>query len=364
MNVCIQVYFQTLPFLTLLSLSEVEAIVRNAESLLDLHERISDRIELVEQELRWREDEAVEGQSDAVTFRKQWKVRKAAQRIAKIFVNEVSTTCLRSLIVRSSLLTNLIPHFSFEQLPNFHLYNDFCARHAEAMDITRRLSNRPEWEAYERQCALRAATQGDMTPLASRSHSASASPFFQSVPLPPLSTSVPLPPTPSSISIEQHTHTDSPADSPTMSIAALPVSSSVPTSASSSSTAAAASARRSRAKLRFSDFAIAPIQRIMRYPMVFGSLAKYCGTRHDADSEEHALDVDDHDDEDEVTKALAGLKKVAEAVDEAKREREGEIRTRIVASRMEFQSVRPFLRAQWDPFTNLFSLVCARILLI
>lgn len=66
----------------------------------------------------------------------------------------------------------------------------------------------------------------------------------------------------------------------------------------------------------------------MRYPMVFGSLAKYC----EADD---AISSED----DEVKKALAGLKKAAEAVDGAKREREGEIRTRIVANRMEFQSV-------------------------
>lgn len=85
----LQVYFQTLPFLTLLSISEVEAIVRNAEALLELHERIADRIELVEQELRWRDEE--EGEGAAVAFKKQWKVRKAAQKIAKVFVNEVSS---------------------------------------------------------------------------------------------------------------------------------------------------------------------------------------------------------------------------------------------------------------------------------
>ncbi|GAA5975897.1 hypothetical protein JCM5350_000771 [Sporobolomyces pararoseus] len=283
----VKVYFQTLPFLTLLSLGEVEAIVRNAEALLELHERISERIETVEQELRWRDEEAGEG--EAAAFKKQWKVRKAAQKIARVFVNE---------------------------LPNFHLYNDFCARHAEAMDITRRLTSRPEWEAYERQCALRAASQGDITPLASRTNSASASPFFQSVPLPPLSTSVPLP-TPS---MDQ---TDSPADSPTMSTVTLPVSSSVPTSSASSL------ANRSRSKLRFSDFAIAPVQRIMRYPMVFGSLAKYC------EEEDDSVGSDDRD---AVQEALKGLKDVAAAVDEAKREREGEIRTRIVANRMEFQS--------------------------
>lgn len=181
------------------------------------------------------------------------------------------------------------------------------------MDITRRLTTRPEWEAYERQCAQRVASQGDSTPLASRTNSASASPFFPTVPLPALSTSLPT----SSPSVAQ---TASPTDSPTTSTLHLPISSSYPASASSL-------ASRSRAKLRFTDFAIAPVQRIMRYPMVFGSLAKYC--------EEESIGDGDN----EVKSALTGLKKVAEAVDEAKREREGEIRTRIVANRMEFQSV-------------------------
>ena len=57
-----QVYFQTLPFLTLLSFGEVEAVVRNAEALLELHERIAERIDVVEEEFKWREAEG-EGES-------------------------------------------------------------------------------------------------------------------------------------------------------------------------------------------------------------------------------------------------------------------------------------------------------------
>ncbi|GAA5924015.1 uncharacterized protein JCM15063_005525 [Sporobolomyces koalae] len=277
----VKVYFQTLPFLTLLSLGEVEAIVRNAESILELHERIAERIDAVELELAWQNSE-----DQVEPEKQQWKIRKATRRIAQIFVDE---------------------------LPNFHLYNNFCARHAEALDLTRRVAARPEWEAYERQCALRVATGGDMTPLASRANSTSASPFFPTVALPTLSSSLPEEPTLASQASSTHV-------SPVLSVAALPVSSSVPTSTHSEVS------RSSRAKLRFTDFAIAPVQRIMRYPMIFGSLAKYCQE-----------DVAD-DDANEVWAALSGLKQVAARVDEAKREREGEIRTRIVANRMEFQS--------------------------
>ncbi|GAA6059167.1 hypothetical protein JCM10212_005512 [Sporobolomyces blumeae] len=282
----VKVYFQTLPFLTLLSTFEVEAVVRNAEALLELHERISDRLEEVDRQLNWRGDRHGEA-SDAGDADKSERVHKATHRIAKVFSDE---------------------------LPNFHLYNDFCARHAEALDVTRRLAHRPEWEAYERQCALRVASQGDITPLASRTNSATTSPFFPTVPLPPISTSLP-----SSASQRSHSVSPSPTTSPSQSTATLPLSSSVPAPSSTS-------ASRSRAKLRFADFAIAPVQRIMRYPLVLGSLAKYC----EGEPDEHG--------QDEVQTALAGMKTVAEGVDAAKREREGEIRTRIVASRMEFQA--------------------------
>ncbi|GAA5891790.1 hypothetical protein JCM5296_001862 [Sporobolomyces johnsonii] len=281
LRMLVKVYFQTLPFLTILTVAEVEAVVRNAEALLKLHERIAERLEQVERELGWRH---VEEDGETKGKKSSCKVRKAAGRVAKVFVDE---------------------------LPNFELYNDFCARHAEALDITRSIVSRPEWEAFERQCAALVASSGsgDVTPIANRSNT--ASPFFPSTtlsPTPPGSYSFPLSSSPQSTS---------PSSSPTNSMSALPTQSTL--SAGSSSAA-------SRSKLRFADFAIAPVQRVMRYPLVFGQLAKYCGG------------ADAGPEHEEVKGACEGFKRVAEAVDEAKREREGEMRTRIVASRMEFQS--------------------------
>lgn len=162
------------------------------------------------------------------------------------------------------------------QLDNFALYDDFCAKHGEAIDIIRAVEARPEWEAYERQCAVALqvpSESGESTPLAS---SLSQSSFFPIVPL-TATTSQP--------------HEPTPARQP---------------------------------KLRFNDYAIKPVQRICRYPLVFGAVLKHLG-----DCPEGA----------EVKRAWDGMRKAVEGVDEARRIHEGELRTKIVASRMEFQSV-------------------------
>lgn len=77
-------------------------------------------------------------------------------------------------------------------------------------------------------------------------------------------------------------------------------------------------------KLRFQDYAIKPIQMICRYPLMLGQVLKHWG-----DLPERL----------EVLRAWDGLRTMAEEVDDAKRRREGELRTRLVAARLEFQSV-------------------------
>lgn len=190
------------------------------------------------------------------------------------------------------------------QLPAFALYNDFCARHAEALDITRSISSRQDWEAFERQCATRVAVdagRGDCTPLASRAH---ASSFFPPISTPPSANS----PLPSAAPPLPTSSSHSGSASPHTSLASSVSSSLGPITSS---------------KLRFTDYAIAPVQRITRYPLMFGQLKKYfIGT-----AEHEVLD-----------QAWAECKGVAQAVDAAKREREGEMRTRVVARRMDFNT--------------------------
>ncbi|GAA5944001.1 hypothetical protein JCM3775_006805 [Rhodotorula graminis] len=274
LRVLVQVYFRTLPFLTALTAAEVQAVVRNANELLELHERIADRVDQVERELSWRDD-GVEGDQVGRDGKrdKSFKTRKAAGRIASIFADEASS---------------------------FVLYHEFCARHAEALDITRSVASRPEWEAFERQCAARVALdggRGDRTPIAS----ANSSGFF-----PPVSAATSASPLPFSAT---------PLATPSHS------SGSVPTMASLVPSAASSISRTSR--LRFVDYAIAPVQRVTRYPLVFGQLAKFF-----VGSPEHA----------DLTSTWTAFKRVAQGVDAAKREREGEMRTKVVARRMEFNT--------------------------
>ncbi|BGO97355.1 hypothetical protein NBRC10513v2_001276 [Rhodotorula toruloides] len=284
LRVLVKVYFQTLPFLTILTVQEVHAIIRNAEQLLELHERIGERIERVEEELGWMAEVEDEGE-------RAKRARKAAGRVASIFN---------------------------EEMPNFALYNDFCARHAEALDITRSIASRQEWEAFERQCAARASVEavrrkGDRTPLAATSRQNSMSSLFGAAHLPPVSappsSNSPLP------------FSSTPLSTPSHSSGTVPTQASL--AASSVPSSAAASANGTRSKLRFVDYAISPVQRVTRYPLVFGQLAKYFADTPEGEA---------------VRQAWEGFKGIAKGVDAAKRAREGEMRTRIVARRMEFST--------------------------
>ena len=256
-----QVYNPTLAFLTCLREVEVNAIVRNGTSLLALHERIVARLHAIESRLGWQ-SKGEQALLDLATL------RQAAAQVAQVFIDEMR---------------------------EFDMYDDFCARHGEAIDIIRQIERRPEWEAYERQCGSRAAT----TPAAALTDS-NFSPFFNQ----PLATST------STLQNNSESTLILPLDSPAVS---TPNSTGTATSSSS----------HPRSKLRFHDYAIAPIQRICRYPMVIGQVLKQIG------------DCDEHD---EVERALDGFKRIAERVDSSKRKREGELRTRLVASRMDFNS--------------------------
>jgi hypothetical protein len=83
-----------------------------------------------------------------------------------------------------------------------------------------------------------------------------------------------------------------------------------------------------RSKLRFADYAIAPVQRICRYPLIVGAVLK------------HLEEDDELEERQALQEVWDGFKLVAEGVDKAKKDREGEIRTQIVAARMEFVAVR------------------------
>ncbi|KAG0150998.1 hypothetical protein CROQUDRAFT_130411 [Cronartium quercuum f. sp. fusiforme G11] len=163
--------------------------------------------------------------------------------------------------------------------PIFIVYEDFCARHTEAADIIRDLEASPEWIA-----------------LLQQSRSAETSPAPSGQP----SSSTSLAP-----SIPQITFQTS--------LASLGMIPSVP----------------SHSRLRLQDFAIKPIQRIMRYPLLLASLLKYM----DGDSNPAEVRA-----RDKVYQALGAMKEVASGVDDAKSSREVELKTELIASRMELHS--------------------------
>lgn len=177
--------------------------------------------------------------------------------------------------------------------------------------MIRSIEARPEWESFERQCASTIASRRYLT----------------SVPPPPLSlvSVLPTPRTPSP-TVPSPTVPSPSASSSTLSSPPTPLPSPPPTALPS--TIHPSPTPPPPSKLRFQDYAIKPVQRICRYPLVLGQVLKNLG---------------DCPERGEVKKAWEGLRKVAEGVDEAKRVREGELRTTIVASRMEFQSVSRFL---------------------
>ncbi|KAM0752527.1 hypothetical protein T439DRAFT_324621 [Meredithblackwellia eburnea MCA 4105] len=280
LRVLVQIYFHTLPFLTFLSQEQIVTIVRNAEALLRLHERIGIKLARVEREIGWRRTAGTgaDASGDA-------KVRRAAARIARVFLDEIH---------------------------NFSLYNDFCARQGEAVDLVRSLDSRSEWEAYERQCA-----QAVLAKLSRRSGALS---------LPAIVTH-----TTTASSSEDNTPTSSP-------VATVPGPAALSSSSFGSSPLVTSptiegrpfflpqAQQRQQQKLRFQDYAISPVQRICRYPLVFASVLK------------NLTGGEEGEDKVEVQRAWEAMKNVVDEVDEARRLREGELRTKIVASRMEFQT--------------------------
>lgn len=90
---------------------------------------------------------------------------------------------------------------------------------------------------------------------------------------------------------------------------------------------------KSQSKLRFQDYLIQPIQRICRYPLLFSQILKH---------------LDDCPEKDLVRKAYEAMVDTAKTVDKAKTAREVALRTKTVASRMEFHPV-----SSRTPFSSL-----------
>ncbi|KAH9815083.1 hypothetical protein DFH28DRAFT_893210 [Melampsora americana] len=156
--------------------------------------------------------------------------------------------------------------------PIFTVYEEFCARHPEAADIIRQFETSAEWISFVQQCRSQDSLSTSSVPPSSLASATQA----------PIQTS----------------------------LASLGMIPSVP----------------NHSRLRLQDFAIKPIQRIMRYPLLLTSLLKYMDG--DVNSSEMRA-------RDKVYQALEAMKEVATGVDDAKSAREIELKTELIASRME-----------------------------
>ena len=90
-----------------------------------------------------------------------------------------------------------------------------------------------------------------------------------------------------------------------------------------------ASRKSASTRLHFADFLIKPVQRICRYPLLFGNLLKA------AKKQEENVSIE------KIESATSALRVVAREVDEAQRVRNREIVTVKLALRLDVSSVRP-----------------------
>lgn len=264
-------------------------IYRNSQKLLELHQRIVSRLILVEEDLQWKRTKEIRKNNNLLQLQ-EGKICEAAERVATIFLDEVNYE------FQFYSLKRILTVFLY-QFDNFALYNDFCARHGDALDLIRSLEATPDWVNYENQC----------------------SDLISSFP----------------ISTLKHPDSSSSTTSSTITINHPSLPSSTPSRRTSTSTPSTppspinrpSLAHRSESKLRVQDYLIAPIQRICRYPLLFSQILKHLG--EDIASEKVQV----------VRQAFEAMSSTARNVDEAKTSREIESRTKTVAMRMEFQSV-------------------------
>ncbi|PVF99988.1 hypothetical protein CPB86DRAFT_702154 [Serendipita vermifera] len=271
LKILVRIYLEQLSSVVSLEEDARAEISRNSGELLALHKKVLRRLQRVITE------EQVEKVKPATTQAER-KVEKAIKRVAGIFIKEAAS---------------------------FHLYESFCAGHSQALDLIRQVRGLPEWDMYEKRCAVivaderanvntlitpdpnsREASEQSGTPAATRRHSTDIAPK-ESISLPHVS------------------------------------------------------------KLTMQDFLIKPIQRICRYPLILTQLQQ--GEKslpssptstgashwHSGTSLEMAAEA----------QALEAMRQVAAKVDDARRRTDIAIKTRLISERVPEQAL-PQLTSQ------------------
>ncbi|KIL00040.1 hypothetical protein PAXRUDRAFT_8466 [Paxillus rubicundulus Ve08.2h10] len=284
----------------LFSASDLDTITRNAEEILEFHERLVRELRTVVSPFGF--SMSLGGKPD---------VNHAQSHAVQRAINAVSAV--------------LIDHAS-----GFDQYQSFCSGHSEAFDLVRRVQQGypGEWDAFERRCAVVAAemqldaslrfSQGEASeeltdpsgsqilafdPRKKRRHSlssldASARPKILPHPLSTVSPATPI------LSASESGHS-------------------------------AKDTRSGRPRLMFMDYLIKPVQRICRYPLLLGQLQETTNVSRSASGTSHESSSTSSDSSrDTVKAALQTMRTVASSVDEARRRQDLSSKSVQIVSRI------------------------------
>ncbi|KAF9226616.1 hypothetical protein BS17DRAFT_775898 [Gyrodon lividus] len=284
----------------LFSASDLDAITRTAEEILEFHEKLVRELRTVvspfgfSMTLGGKPDEN-HGQSHAVQC--------AINAVSAVFIDRAS---------------------SFDQ------YQSFCSGHSEAFDLVRKVQQGypAEWDAFEQRCAAVAAemhldaslrfTQGDVS---EELAGASASPklAFEAR--------------------KKRRHSLSSLDASTWpQILPHPLSSVGPTApilSASESGHSDKDTRNRRPRLMFIDYLIKPVQRICRYPLLLDQLQETTNVSQSASGTSHDSSSTSSDSSREAVKAaLRTMRTVASSVDEARWRQDLSAKSVLIVSRI------------------------------
>ncbi|KAG8799369.1 hypothetical protein FRC17_007150, partial [Serendipita sp. 399] len=166
LKILVRIYIAQLSSVVALETEAHSDIARNADELLRLHKKILRRLNKI------LEEEEVRGMRPKLPSETALqKLESAINKVASIFIKEASS---------------------------FQLYEAFCAGHSHALDLIRQLQTQPEWDMYEKRCAVIVADEcanGDKikspelapprrpaSPLSSRRHSTDVAPTASILP--------------------------------------------------------------------------------------------------------------------------------------------------------------------------------------
>ncbi|KAF8450526.1 hypothetical protein L210DRAFT_2394516 [Boletus edulis BED1] len=252
----------------LFSASDLDAITRNAEDILEFHEKLVQRLR-----------QLVSPFGISMTPREI-----PAQNNGHSHHN---------LLIDVHHVINAVSTVFIDHASSFDQYQSFCSGHSEAFDIVRKVQHRypTEWDAFELRCAALAAEMQsldvaeDFIPssesrrrlwdLCKRRHSLSSLDALSTENMLPLTTS-------------ESSHTDRETSS-------------------------------KRPRLMFMDYMIKPVQRVCRYPLLFDQLQERNGTQRFSEPKSTSTPMDGQD---AVKTALRAMRTVASLVDEARRQQD------------------------------------------